>query len=139
MHFSNIVNFSNEVKKEIEEECPLNLKQVEAFLDNYLCERTSFISFKIIDVPIEYSILAVKTENVDIPNNASPDEVKTRLFLPSIDNAISTSSAKLSPQISYIDEDNDLKFINSNTNPLNTSEQTVYVVSNRLFIKLSLL
>ena len=31
--------------------------------------------------------------------------------------------------LGYIDEDNDLKFINTNDNPFNSTEHTVYVVS----------
>ncbi|CAF2179269.1 unnamed protein product [Rotaria magnacalcarata] len=105
---NNIINFMNDVKKEIEEQCPSKLNQVETFLENYSCSPSS-------------------TEHIDIPHSTNRDEIKTRLFLSSIDNTLATDSTKLSSQIAYIDEDNDLNFINTNTNPLNTSEQTVYV------------
>jgi len=35
--FSTIPDFMNEVKNEIQDLCPLNLRQVEAFLENYSC------------------------------------------------------------------------------------------------------
>jgi hypothetical protein len=38
-----------EVKKEIEDQCPLNLRQVEAFLENYLCSRNWFISKNLLE------------------------------------------------------------------------------------------
>jgi len=48
--------------------------------------------------------------------------------LPNVDGVLSTPSTILSSQFAYIDEDNDLKFINANKNFFNSTEQTVFVV-----------
>jgi len=40
--FSTISTFMSKVKSEIEEQCPLNSRQVEAFLENYLCLSNRF-------------------------------------------------------------------------------------------------
>jgi hypothetical protein len=45
-----------------------------------------------------------------------------------LDDLLKTSSTTLVSQISYIDEDDDLKFINSNKNLFNNTEQNVYIV-----------
>jgi len=45
-----------------------------------------------------------------------------------LDDLLKTSSTTLGSQISYIDEDDDLKFINSNKNLFNNTEQNVYIV-----------
>lgn len=82
---STITNFLDKIKLEIEKQCPFNLRQVDAFLENYSCSNQS----------------------------------KTMI---------------LSSEISYINEDDDLKFINTNTNPLNNSEQNVYIVWKRIFL-----
>ncbi|CAF4979314.1 unnamed protein product [Rotaria sp. Silwood1] len=70
-----------------------------------------------------------KNENIDVTSLPNRDELKNRLYLSNTENILATPSTKLSSQIAYIDEDNDLKFIKTNTNPFNTSDQTVYVVS----------
>jgi len=43
--FSTIPDFMNEVKNEIQDLCPLNLRQVETFLENYSCS-SNILSFK---------------------------------------------------------------------------------------------
>ncbi len=93
------MNLMNDVKKEIQDQCPLNLRQVEAFLENYSC---------------------VNNATQDL---MSPTTSKNRIHIPNIEDMLT-----LSPQIGYIDEDNELKFIGSNKNLFNNTEQTVYVV-----------
>ncbi|CAF2736251.1 unnamed protein product [Rotaria sp. Silwood2] len=105
---NNILNFMNEIKDEVQNRCPLKINQVEAFLENYTCS-------------------TLKNENIDVINVPSRDEFKNRVYLSNNENLLATPSTKVSSQIAYFDEDNDLKFINSNKNLFNTSEQTVYV------------
>ncbi|CAF1292759.1 unnamed protein product [Rotaria sp. Silwood1] len=105
---NNIFNFMNEIKNEVQNRCPLNVNQVEVFLENYTCS-------------------TFKNENIDVTSLPNRDELKNRLYLSNTENILATPSTKLSSQIAYIDEDNDLKFIKINTNPFNTSDQTVYV------------
>jgi hypothetical protein len=73
--FSTISNFINKVKHEIQEQCLLNLRQVEAFLENYSCLNTT----------------------VDIINKNG--------LLDQEDIFKTSSSTTLLSQISYIDED----------------------------------
>jgi hypothetical protein len=56
--------------------------------------------------------------------------LKAQLDWSKLDEKVSTTSS----QINYFDDDEDLNFINSNKNLLNTTEQTIYIVCQLIFI-----
>ncbi|CAF1040921.1 unnamed protein product [Rotaria sordida] len=101
-----IPNFIIEVKEEIKEQCLIYSRQVEAFLENYLCS-----------IETHAGILRTSTTT-----NVLEEQLHWTKF-DEIARKVSTISTKLL----YFDEDNDLNFINLNKNLLNTTEQTVYV------------
>ncbi|CAF3865893.1 unnamed protein product [Adineta steineri] len=99
-----ISDFMNEVKKEVQYQCPINVKQVQIFLENYSCP------------PSKDTIISSVTMK-------SKDEI----HMPSVEGILSTPSTILSSHFAYIDETNDFKFLDSNKSLFNTSEQTVYI------------
>ncbi|CAF3886240.1 unnamed protein product, partial [Rotaria sp. Silwood2] len=103
-----IPNFIIEVKEEIKEQCLIYSRQVEAFLENYLCS-------------IETHAGVLRTSTTTTTN-----VLEEQLHWTKLDETVRKSSIMSTKEI-YFDEDNDLNFINSNKNLLNTTEQTVYV------------
>ncbi|CAF0796921.1 unnamed protein product [Adineta steineri] len=88
-----IPNFISEVKKEINEQCSMYLRQVEAFLEGYICS----------------------TNQVELPSTSIATQLEQNLHW------------------SKLDEEDELNFIDSDKNLLNTTEQTVYVNDHRYY------
>ncbi|UJR08522.1 hypothetical protein I4U23_012785 [Adineta vaga] len=98
-----ISDFTNEIKKEVQDQCPINLRQVEELLENYSC------------LPLTGALNTLTSTTINVEK------------LPAINDPITTPETVISSQFAYIDEDNDLKFITSNKNFYNNTEQTVFV------------
>jgi len=60
-------------------------------------------------------------------------DLKAQLDWSKLDETLRKVST-VSSQINYFDEDEDLNFINLNKNLLNTTEQTIYIVCQFIFI-----
>ena len=50
-------------------------------------------------------------------------------IFPAVHDALTTGETIVSSQFAYVDEDNDLKFVESDNKLYNTTEQNVFVVS----------
>ena len=120
---STISDFTNEIKKEVQDQCPLNLRQVEAFLENYACSRKSFVYEKLVEWTYREFILALK-DAISSLSSTTPARI-----LPTIHDTSTTQETVISSQLAYVDEDNDLKFVESDNKLYNTTEQNVFVVS----------
>ena len=122
MHFRVLTDLINEIVKQVQDQCPFYLEQVQLFLRNYSCSSKNKTKQKF---SIEEYISDLKPDITDTTNN---DREINRLFMTNVKNILTTSSMKLSSSIDYFDKDYDLKFINSNQELLNSTEQMVYVV-----------
>jgi len=136
--FSTISNFITEVKQEISDQCSIYLRQVEAFLENYLCSGNysfffllifskggmRFLFFLLDFIYANFIRIAI---HGGLSSTSKTTELEEELHWSNLDETLrklSTASSK----IVYFDEEDELDFINSNKNLLNTTEQTVYVV-----------
>ena len=100
---STVSNFIAEVRDEVRQQCPTYSSQVEVYVENYLCTSSS-------------------------PTTAANEELQARVHWANAEQTSRMSATSSVTPVS-VDEDKDLTFINSNKNLLNTTEQTVYVVS----------
>jgi hypothetical protein len=73
-------------------------------------------------------ILALKNALLSLTSTTKKYDLEDHLSIPNFEEILEESSTTLSSQLAYIDEDNDLKFINTNKNLFNNTEQNVYVV-----------
>ncbi|CAF3532145.1 unnamed protein product [Rotaria sp. Silwood1] len=102
-----IPNFIIEVKEKIKEQCLIYSRQVEAYLENFLCSKTH-------------------TGVARTSTTTSTNVLEEQLHWTKLDETERKFST-ISTKLMYFDEDDDLNFINLNKNLLNTTEQTVYV------------
>ena len=125
MYFSVLTDLTNEIIKQVQDQCPFNLKQVQLFLENYSCSSKNKKKEKEKFSIEEY----ISDFQSDIIGTSDDDRGINRVFMKNAKEIETTSSTESSP-IDYFD---DLKFISSNQKLLNSTEQTVYVVCSSFF------
>ncbi|CAF3091355.1 unnamed protein product [Rotaria socialis] len=100
-----IPKFIDEVKEKIKHQCPIYSRQVEAFLEHYLCSNT------------HHQVSLTSTSATNNVFNEPFDRTKLRNF------------SSISSRILYSDEEekDDFSFITSIASLSNTTEQTIYI------------
>jgi len=125
------VNFIIEVKEEIKEQCSIYLKQVERFLENYLCSSNSKFCFFCQNLIAKKNFIWI-VNHIETSSTSTKIDLNIPLDWSKLDETLQKISTT-SSQINYFDDDENFNFINLNKNLLNTTEQTVYIVCQLIF------